>query len=784
MSTDISRVYAFLANQGDWVNEADKNGDGAVIKSEFRDFMEENFEWNGEESSDSAKNDLINSFWKTIDTNQSGKVSGTKLKNKNALDKKELAAMEDRIEMYEILNEFTSQLTAPSVVGDGANWKKSVSEGLGALIEPYIKNGGTPEDLPAYLAEQAPLIEAKATADYCANEYLAEIMGDVNKEYGYTYGSDQTLQGMINSYIQSMTEGGDAETIQQTVQGIIDAYVATAGLGDESSVDMGDYGYTPTANSPLNDLQKAVIKTKLQQNVQALDDYETHKDLYEEAMNTYLGTLKFGDFEEVNSNAIGAFEASDAYKGVVKAIATEDIFGSEELKSALASAISESFAERLNGIMPGELEAYDKLLAEAKTKAQNGDFDTAGELDTQKLIDWVVEQAKSNLAEFYPNGFGDMPLEDMNIMYDALVEAAKENKDAAKIKEAAISYCKAVSSKGTLLKQAVIDIFGENYSTAINKLLSGEIEEKMVELKEKVLEIGDASTFTVDNWNGLPTDISIGMGNSKNYQLNSTVKNGDTTITSDRITYSAQVKSGSASATINNNTLSVTAGNTSGYATVEVSTMVDGIVVGKQTINVKVVSQSIDWANMDGNINGCIARGGAARGSNGNITLQEAYSTNACLILNGTNGEFTRNWNETINNARVKIADFVNGTLCGFIKASGNYDAQAMQIAAQKTIELYQGALTQIENGDMAGKKSNKDSTINYDGQNYTFRTQKWYRENTANNTDVAASHSAANNQLGLQLNESYNSPSTYQVVLNMKCIMDMFNKFYAQALS
>lgn len=130
--------------------------------------------------------------------------------------------MEDRIEMYEILNEFTSQLTAPSVVGDGANWKKSVSEGLGALIEPYIKNGGTPEDLPAYLAEQAPLIEAKATADYCANEYLAEIMGDVNKEYGYTYGSDQTLQGMINSYIQSMTEGGDAETIQQTVQGIID----------------------------------------------------------------------------------------------------------------------------------------------------------------------------------------------------------------------------------------------------------------------------------------------------------------------------------------------------------------------------------------------------------------------------------------------------------------------------------------------------------------------------------------------------------------------------------
>ena len=45
MSTDISRVYAFLAKQGDWVNEADKNGDGTIIKSEFKNFMEENFEW-------------------------------------------------------------------------------------------------------------------------------------------------------------------------------------------------------------------------------------------------------------------------------------------------------------------------------------------------------------------------------------------------------------------------------------------------------------------------------------------------------------------------------------------------------------------------------------------------------------------------------------------------------------------------------------------------------------------------------------------------------------------
>lgn len=689
MSTDISRVYAFLAKQGDWVNEADKNGDGAVIKSEFRDFMEENFEWNGEESTDSAKNDLINSFWKTIDTNQSGKVSGTKLKNKNALDKKELAAMEDRIEMYEILNEFTSQLTAPSVVGDGANWKKSVSEGLGALIEQYIKNGGTPEDLPAYLAEQAPLIEAKATADYCANEYLAEIMGDVNKEYGYTYGSDQTLQGMINSYIQSMTEGSDAETIQQTVQGIIDAYVATAGLGDESSVDMGDYGYTPTANSPLNDLQKAVIKTKLQQNVQALDDYETHKDLYEEAMNTYLGTLKFGDFEEVNSNAIGAFEASDAYKGVVKAIATEDIFGSEELKSALASAISESFAERLNSIMPGELEAYDKLLAEAKTKAQNGDFDTAGELDTQKLIDWVVEQAKSNLAEFYPNGFGDMPLEDMNTMYDALVASAKENKDAAKIKEAAISYCKAVSSKSTSLANAVKEIFGDSYATNINKLLSGEIEEKMEELKLKVLEIGDASTFTITGWNGLPADGTVlNPGSSATYSISATI---DTQGGSNpKISYSLVNVSGGTATCSQFGDLSITAGSSEGYINLEVAVLVDGITIGTKAISIKCektvsgLVNNIGYDSWGGTSEHLEVYGLPGVGDGGaQVTSQsfaDLYNNNAVIMLHMKNNNST--YTDTVKNRLSELCGYIVNAL-----VSKGLDATKLQSASNHVVD-------------------------------------------------------------------------------------------------
>ena len=100
MSTDVSRVYQFLAKQGDWVSAADQNGDGAIVKAEFRDFMENSYEWDGE-TTEEGKNDLINTFWKSIDTKQAGNISGTKLKNKNALDSNEIAAMDKRIAIYE-----------------------------------------------------------------------------------------------------------------------------------------------------------------------------------------------------------------------------------------------------------------------------------------------------------------------------------------------------------------------------------------------------------------------------------------------------------------------------------------------------------------------------------------------------------------------------------------------------------------------------------------------------------------------------------------------------------
>ena len=115
MSNEVNtrKFYQFLSNfekgEQSWTNVADGeygNADGTVIKSEFRKFL--NAEWNGEQNGE-LNNDLINTFWKKIDTNTSAsKIKGTKLRNLNALDKEEAGNLDKKLEAYVQLNEFVA----------------------------------------------------------------------------------------------------------------------------------------------------------------------------------------------------------------------------------------------------------------------------------------------------------------------------------------------------------------------------------------------------------------------------------------------------------------------------------------------------------------------------------------------------------------------------------------------------------------------------------------------------------------------------------------------------
>ena len=335
MSNEISRVYQFLAERPDWKTEMDTNNDGTILKSEFRDFLAAEFDWeslegwNGETS---KQTDLINEFWKNIDTTQTGNITGTNFKNKNALDSKEITNMNLKIEMYEILNDYTSTLSAPSVVSDSSRWKQSVNQSLANLTETFIKNGGVKEDLLAYLESVSEGVQNKTTADCVADEYLNTELKDFMKEYNYSYLEDKTLQGIISNYIQNIPEGSTAEDIKSTVQLIVDAYLATAGLKEDNAFDLGAYGYTVNDTTALNDLQKTYLTKTLQtafENVQNEANYEANKELYDNAVNEYINNIlsnaKFNDFETIKDYNYEMFTNIEQYKEVTYVVTAKEL---------------------------------------------------------------------------------------------------------------------------------------------------------------------------------------------------------------------------------------------------------------------------------------------------------------------------------------------------------------------------------------------------------------------------------------------------------------------------
>ena len=849
--------------------------------------MEDNFEWDGEDAS--AQNDLINNFWKTIDTKQSGNLKGTNLKNKNALDSSEMAAMDKKIAYYEVLNDFTADLSAPSVVSDSANWKKSVTAGLSALVEKYK---GSEEELLAYLEEQSPIIEAKATADYCANDYLNTEMSTLVKDYGYAYADDATLQGIIDSYIQNIPEGEDAVDIQQTVVNIIDAYLATAGLNEDANYsleDLAQFGYSPNASSGLNDLQKSVLKKTIETDLagsELKEDYANNADLFNTAIETYISELKFTDFETVSSDVLGSFKSSEAYKSVEKNIQVQNILVSDDFKNALTANISDSIAERI--VNDGKyLNVMKEIQEEALKKAENGDFDVNGALDTQTAINWLVEQVSARLAEFYPNGFSDMSLDELNVMYDKLVESADKQADTDKQlearRDAAIQYCKALAEKSTKFAEIVKNTFGDSYASEIGKMLPSEIDAKIEELKAQALELGDANELTLadSSWGNIPTssvntlnlskdsavkfiesklqelennmprrlrgmrinpeyieaqnnlaNIKTSINNilggayetamnnitdletltSKMNQVNAlfdgddwapypsveqtadfilapgstdtfnikpsfTDKDGNQKIiTSDRITYKS---SNTSIATIDSTGKVTVTGTTLGTYTVTLSVMVDGVEVSKKTITLEVQNTEFDWTAMsDEKLSGTITLDGNIESRvNQSVDLTTLYNSNGCMILSEWNGD----WGTCQSNAKKNLSTILD-TIKTACRNSGYANTDALEIAYKQTLELYTKLVTGA-NGK-AGNKSNATLSVNYAGENYTYFSKNWYREGTATGVEGAIDQGGKENASGIQWNYSSAGNDSDQLVVNVRCLMDIFNKFYKAALA
>lgn len=724
MSNDFTKVYQFLSsynqNGKTWVDTADKNEDGIIIKAEFTEFVNENYKnWSGNESGETLSADIINNFWKKIDTTVSGKVAGSSKSNRNALDKNEQANLDKKLEAYVALNDFIKEnVNIPSVLTTtGAQWKAAVSDELSAILEKNASKGA--DALVEIWTEKLPEIENKQTALFCATEYQNTLVNGLLKDYpDYKVADDSTLNKLIDAYLKTINGDSDPSTIKSDIQEIMKTYLATAGLGEGGSYDLSALGYEMKDGDKLNGIQEAVVKASIKKNLEGIKtdaNYEKYKEYYdkaiEEFINAEVGKATVGTFDAVKGTGLEAFKESKAYKNIQNRVTFDTLFNNSEvadtnkLYKALETEFGKIIAERIVK-NSRYMDTYTSITTAALEKVNAGEFlKEDGSFDTDAVLKYVVDEIGKNLVAFTDGLSGDMSLEGLQEIYNKRTESAKKMESTedslTAIHNAAIDYCKSVAAKSTALENAVIEAFFPNDCTKtiadvtalINKMYPADIDETMAKLIIEVNKIGDSSKWGLKTITGAPAEgTSIIIGTSATYQLTPTLKDDkgtDVTHDATKIKYNVASVSGGEVSIDDLGQMTIKAGSARGFVKATIEVMYDGKVIDKQEISVKV-SDYKDLVNDIGNdkwggssehleVFGCSGYTDGATQVTG-CSFKDLYNNNAVIMLH--QGKGNGDHKGTVKERLTALCGFITNALAG-----KGLDAAKLQTAKNTVIE-------------------------------------------------------------------------------------------------
>ena len=770
MSNDanIGKFYQFLAKYEakgvNWVDVADGdygNDDGTVIKSEFRKFL--TGEWNGNENGE-LTNDLINTFWKQIDTNTSAsKISGTKLKNLNALDSTEVDNLDRKLDAFVELQRYIDGIQIPKGLGKtGSQWRAEIVDQL----TQFVNNLGSVSDVETAIADKYKQIANKATAEYAAVEYQETLKKGALKDYPeYKVADDSTLQSIIANYVASVDIEASAEAIIEDIQSIINSYLATAELSEDDSVDLDEYGYD---YGELNDLQKAVIAQTIKNHLKdKANDYKGFETEFNNAVQKFIDRLieegEGTDFTDLKAKA-GEFATSQEKKNLDNVVTVKRKYSDikADTSDAFFNTVKLKFGDTLaNQIAKNDryLDVYQEVINDVITRVGNGEFLTeSGELDEAAVEAYLLEKIGENLEKFFTNGLGDLTLAELANTYNRLAEAAEAVQDTetaeTQHKTAAIMYCDALVKRGNRLAEAVYEVFGNDYKSTIEGMLPGDIQDAMADLKAKATEIGDIKSFTLGEWAGA-NDFDLRVGEKKTLFVTNTVMNDSVPVDSNRITYQANTAGGTATIDPITGLLTVQAGQTSGRMTIKVSVLVDGVQVGDTktiTVTVKPAEQSVGTDTVD--------------------NTDTSKSDNNGWIEGTTNGD--KNLEEAKASAKAKVEEYINA-LAKELIAKG-YDKTIVNKAKDALISYYSAYIDAVI--DVGSRDEAVTKTISYTNTNgQTVNKEISYYQITR---DRANRLDSDNWKLGYGINllENSMSNSSYTVIVNKEMLNDLFTQF------
>ena len=728
---NTTKFYQFLSKYQEdgksWADVADSsygNNDGTVIKAEFRKFL--NAEWNGEANGE-LSNDLINTFWKKIDTNTSAsKISGTKLKNLNALDKKELASLDKKLEVYVDFNEFVkNNVKIPNVLSSTGNqWKTAVTNELNVILEAFIA-GGANGDLNSILGAVYQTIANEQTALYCAVEYQETLKESILKDYPeYKVADDKTLDELIKAYIKTVGTDIDAKQIKEDIISILDAYLQTADLGDGSAYAIEDLGYD---NSKLNDIQIAVIAATIKKDLaEEAKKYEGYEKEFEQAVQQFVDEkIKHGGtFEELKGSAVEF--ANSKYKQQLDNTVTinttyKDVTEDSDFYAKLVDEFGETLAKKI-AQNDRYIQAYKDIVNDVAAKVN------AGEMTMDEVADYIIKQISANLDKFFANGLGDMSIEELNATYDKLAKAADEQKDdeasLQQHKDAAIKYCDALIKKGDDFKDLIKEVFGTNdYKTAINNLLPSDIRDLMEELKSKVLdkttEIEGSKAIDCSwNTNSNKNTNVVQAGSSLSLNVGATINlaDGSTTAPDE---YQATITSGAGNGAevtiLKNGVMTVKAPNIACGLEIQVYAIKDGEKIGEPiTIKIKVEESAATVVNRVTDWNGEKSKDLVTIGVNQG---QQVTSSSFASLYNGDAmiqleyNEKSKGWNSRKDLVRTRLTDLGNHIISALTTAG--LDKAKLSTATKTVINKYMNSHVSYKWSSGSGSEGSLRNKVN-----------------------------------------------------------------------
>ncbi len=789
-SIDQAKFYMFLASQdvkGGWEEVADGyNGGGKeddiITKQEFRYFVNGEFnKWSGESLSAAQLNDLVDKFWSTIDKNQSNtKISGSNMKNRNALDENELQSMEKRVEAYSQLNNYVKEMTPTDL--SYTSFPKELASALAEMVERYVASDSKTFDEFINKKENLPEIN-KIIGRCAANAYAEKYQTEVKDllPQGYDIAGDKALQELIQQKISEYNFSDDAfankgksevfAELKAYTQTIVDAYLASAGIGGVGGVNPEIY--EQPENAPLNDLQIAKAKEDI---IKGLgNQYNEYKELYDSMIEDFLSGLTKADFDKLAGQGIvNAFKASEAYKDLQKMLnLVSQLDSAEKIEAVLAGKIPEEIAKDTAINIASDRNGLVAIVKEVFAKNPNATMDD--------VIDHIILGINKYLDESNP----DYSVKDLNALYTARETVGKEYKDLNSIQLAALHYCASLEGKNENYANAVKEVFGDDYNTEIkNTDNMASLINKMQTLMTKVTEIERWENAVVE-WK-TETNHTMPTDSSRDIALNATITN-DGSAVSTNVTFVPTVISGDGEVECNGKTLTVTSGSTGGELKVEVYAMVNGIKVGSPmtlTIECKPVMKDIDWSTFDGDENkytGTMTVNGTANdATKQTVSLSKMYEVNACIAvpdwMSASNSNIASFRSAVMNNIG-KIVDLI------YNSCLPNADLSALNTAKEKTLAVYKQAINSFDFADLSFGEKGDNLNTQYEGETYTFHAVKRnYKNYAGQHCGHAYNSGGTENALGLDINCA-NVADKARAFVNVRCLMDIFEKFYKEAL-